>query len=123
MDSGDVGIILAIVGIGIGILSLLGNRFGRLSKEIEGLESRLREELSRINHEIQRVETRISGDLSQTNSLIKDIESRLRGELSGIHSEIGRLREQNTMRDIDRIKRLEDKMHSIHGLAKLKKGK
>lgn len=130
MDPGDVGIIsaivtvaLAVVGIGLSIRSILGNRFDRLSKEIEGLDSRLREELVRINNEIQRVESRISGELSQTNSLVTDVESRLRGELSGMHSEISQLREQNIMREIARIKRLEDEMHSIQGLAKLKKGR
>ncbi|MDE0502967.1 MAG: hypothetical protein OXI86_02720 [Candidatus Poribacteria bacterium] len=121
MTSGEIGIILAIVGVGIGVLSLLATRFSGLNKQIESVENRLRGELTSIKSQIDRVETRLSGELAQVNSLTRDAEARLRGELSGIHSEIVRLREQNTMRDIDRINKLEDEMHSIQGLPKSRK--
>ena len=105
MDYGEIGIILAIVSVGLGILSLLANRFNSLNKQIDSVETKLSGELSRINSQIDSVETRLSGELSQINS------------------EIRALRELNVNRNIDtRIKSLEDVIRPIKGLPKPKKG-
>ena len=124
MDYGEIGIILAIVGVGLSILGLLVNRFNSLNKQIDSVETKLSGELSRINSQIDSVETRLSGEFSRINSQIDSVETRLSRELSQINSEIGALRELNVNRNIDtRIKSLEDEIRPIKGLPKPKKGK
>ena len=143
MDYGEIGIILAIVSIGLAIIGFLGNNkinqlrthiegvetrlkgeFTRINSQIEGVETRLKGELSRINSQIEGVETRLKGELSRINSQIEGVETRLKGELSRINSEIGLLRQQNDKREIDsRINSLENEIRSIKGLSKPEKGK
>ena len=147
MDAGDVGIILAIVGIGLTIICMLGSRFNNLARQIEGVESRLRRELSRINSEIGGVETGLRGEclrvshqidgletkfrieLSRIDSQIDSVETRLREELVQIRSEMSLLRElnANNANDIsrdnaNRIERLEERISSIMGSSTQKKG-
>ena len=78
MDNGEMGIILAIVGVGLSIIGVLGNnRLNKLSVE--------------INHRFNKLSTRIEG-----------VEIRLQGELSNINSKIAILREKNALK-IDKL--------------------
>ena len=78
MDNGEMGIILAIVGVGLSIIGVLGNnRLDKLSVE--------------INHRFNKLSTRIEG-----------VEIRLQGELSNINSKIAILREKNALK-IDKL--------------------
>ena len=74
MDHGELGIILAIVSVGLGIIGVLGNnKLNKLSVE--------------INHRFNKLSTRIEG-----------IEIRLQGELSNINSKIAILPEKNALK-------------------------
>ena len=78
MDNGEMGIILAIVGVGLSIIGVLGNnKLNKLSVE--------------INHRFNKLSTRIEG-----------VEIRLQGELSNINSKIAILREKNALK-IDKL--------------------
>ena len=143
MDYGEMGIILAIIGIGLAIIGFLGNNnFNKLSTKIKGVETELRGEFTQINSRIEGVETRLKGELTQINSRIEGVETRLKGELTQINSrieggetrlkaelsrtnsEIGLLREQIANRHTDsRINSLENEVRSVKGLPKPEKGK
>jgi len=105
MDYGELGIILAIVGVGLGIISLLGN------------------------NKLNKLSMKIDSKFNKLSTQIERIEIRLEGELSRINSEVGLLREKNTMKleelnnNINyRIKDLENLIHASNMSVTAKKG-
>ena len=95
MDYGEMGIILAVIGIGLAIIGLLGN------------------------NKLNKLSTQIDNKFNKLSTQIEGVEIRLEGEFSRINSEINLLRQENAMKieglnnSINyRIKRLEDIMYS-----------
>ena len=78
MDVEEMGIILAIVGLGFTIIGTLGNnKFNKLSTQIEGVEIKLKGELSRIYDEIRLLREQNANNTTNANNANKDVKDKI----------------------------------------------
>ncbi len=85
MDYGEMGIILAIVSVGLGIIGVLGN-------------NKLNKLNTKIDNKFNELNTKIDNEFNKLNTKIEGVEMRLENHLSRIDDNMKLLHKENAMK-------------------------